>query len=212
LDLSSKNEYYDELKSILTTDEISRASRFHFAKDKHLFTLRRGILRSVLAHYQNSSTNFTFSYEGKNKPCLANSTLSFNLSHSKNQLLIAITNKFKIGIDIEFMDTSIDVEQITRSFFTSEETEQILLHKNEQQFEAFYNCWTRKEAYIKALAQGLYKPLKSFQVSVGTEAYLFDDKEEENTKQWKLININIAEDFKASLAINQTHCKIYYFH
>ena len=211
LNLSIKNDYYEEFKKKLSVDEINRTSRFYFAKDERAFVLRRGLLRVILAHYLGSTTDFIFSYEGKNKPYLKDSSISFNVSFSRNRLLIAVTLNAQLGIDIEFMDKTSDFEQIARNFFTPTESNQILMLSAQQRLLAFYACWTRKEAYIKALAEGLYKPLKSFQVSVGEDAELVWDQDNANFNQWRLINVHVDENFSATLAINRANVQVLYF-
>lgn len=159
------------LRTTLSADEAARAARFHFERDRRRFTVARGVLRAILARYLDlAPEDIQFSYGPQNKPALAdtrqNNNLQFNLSHSQNQALYAFARHREIGVDIEQIRTMCDAEGIARRFFSARENVVFQALPLQQRDEGFFNCWTRKEAYIKALGDGLSHPLDTFDVSL----------------------------------------------
>ncbi len=156
---------------IISPEEKYRADKFHFEKDKTRFIIRHSILRSVLGRYLlRKPESIQFEYNTHGKPALKgnlyNTGIQFNLSHSNNLALIAIVLNREIGIDIEHINANIDYENIAIQYFSENEISELRSLPSQQQLIAFYNCWTRKEAYIKALGQGLAIPLSTFDVTL----------------------------------------------
>ena len=155
----------------LSPDEIARANRFHFAKDKNHYTAGRGILRDLLGKYlRQDPSALEFSYGEHGKPALfgasATSRLSFNLSHSGGLAAYAFARKRNLGIDVEQIRPDFVSEDIARRYFSAREVTDLLSLTVEERTEAFFRCWTRKEAYIKARGAGLQIALDSFSVSL----------------------------------------------
>jgi 4'-phosphopantetheinyl transferase len=160
------------LQATLSPDERARADRFRFAKDKNHYTVARGLLRELLGKYlQQDPASLEFSYGPHGKPALAGknapSGLSFNLSHSFGLAVYAIARGRNLGIDVERIQPESAGEDIARRFFSPREVSDLRALPAEARTEAFFLCWTRKEAYIKALGTGLYTPLDGFSVSLG---------------------------------------------
>ncbi len=148
--LISKLETYQRY---LSEDELTRAGRFHFPLDKNNFILARGRLRELLGEHLTipaAQINFTYNKHGKPEVSQA---IQFNLSHTKQAFLIAITKEHAIGVDIENMDRKVDLDGVAKQVFSSEEIAYIQAADDKTQ--AFYRCWTRKEAYVKALGTGI---------------------------------------------------------
>ena len=146
------------LKQTLSSDELLRAGKFHFDKDRHHFIVARGVLRTLLSRYlQVQPAQLQFAYNEHGKPSLDNlmlgKTLHFNLSHSHNLALLAFSYAGSIGVDIEYMRTDLDFEQVARVSFSPREQSLLLALPIEERQHAFYTCWTRKEAYIKGRGQ-----------------------------------------------------------
>ena len=169
-----------ELSLLLDEKEQERASRFKFAKDRNCFIISKGILRVLLSRYLESppeSIEFITNKYGKpslniNNTKIANSFFSkfhFNLSHSQNFALIAITLDDPIGVDIEYMQEKIQKDDIASRFFAEEEHQEYFSLKEEEKLVGFYNAWTRKEAFIKALGKGVSQSLKSFAVNLSPQ-------------------------------------------
>ena len=154
----------------LCPKERERASRFRFEHLKAAFTLSRGILRVLLGRYLATEPDrVRFAYGPRGKPRLAfpETALEFNLAHSGRFAAYAFAVGCELGVDIEEVRQGGDQESFMRAeFFSREEREEWLGLDPSQRAEAFFRCWTRKEAYIKALGDGLSMPLDSFQVSL----------------------------------------------
>lgn len=157
----------ENLLGTLSADELSRASRFRFEKDQRRFIGARGILRQILGAYlQKPPHSLQFHYSNNGKPVLAtNDTLQFNLSHSDNMVLYAITHNRNIGIDLERIREDIEIEQIASRFFSEAEIVSMQQLTESKRNELFFQYWTRKEALIKATGVGLLFPIETFDVS-----------------------------------------------
>lgn len=161
------------LKSFLSEDERSRSERLRFSQDRFRFIAARGILRMTLSRYLRvSPEQLCFSYNEYGKPFLLNSEaqeISFNVSHSGRTALYAFSSRRSVGIDIELIRSNVDCLLIAEHFFAPGESQALRSLPLNQQVEAFYRCWTRKEAYIKATGQGLSQSIQDFEVSLGPE-------------------------------------------
>lgn len=191
--------------SVLNETEKEKASKYRFENDHNCAVISRGILRILLGTYlKTSPKNINFQFGDYGKPTIIASNIEFNISHSANSIVMAFTLKSKIGIDVEYTKKSIDVKKISEHFFSKEEISSLLsLHKNYQQ-QAFYNCWTRKEAFIKALGCGLSFPLDQFVVSLDSTknasllATKWDEKEKDN---WVLKTFNPQENYIGAVSV-----------
>lgn len=169
--LDREDSVLGQLAATLSPDEKTRAERFRFAKDRNHFTVARGLLREFLAGYlQQSPASLEFSYGQHGKPALAganaSSGLGFNLSHSFGIAVFAFARDRNLGIDVERVQPESAGDDIARRFFSPREVSDMRSLPSESRAEAFFRCWTRKEAYIKALGTGLHTPLDSFSVSL----------------------------------------------
>lgn len=156
---------------LLSSDEQHRAERFHFEFLRNRFVVARSMLRILLSHYVHlPPQNIVFRYAITGKPALARisshtmSELKFNLSHSCDLALYAITLGREVGVDVELVKPIPDFEKIAEQYFSPTECEDLASVSVDKKLEAFYSCWTRKEAYIKAVGEGLSIPLNSFSV------------------------------------------------
>jgi 4'-phosphopantetheinyl transferase len=158
-------------ESTLSPDERARANRFRFAKDRNDFSVGRGLLRELLGGYLGEApTALEFSYGEYGKPFLsgarASGGLSFNLSHSAGVAVYAIARERNLGIDVERINPDFGGEAIARRYFSAREVDDLLSLPPGKRPDAFFQCWTRKEAYLKARGAGLQIPLASFSVSL----------------------------------------------
>jgi 4'-phosphopantetheinyl transferase len=155
--------------SWLSPDEVERADRFRFDKHRSAFVLGRAVLRALLASYLRiPPEEASFVYGPKGKPALAGATcpLDFNVSNSGDLAAYAFTLGCEIGVDVEHRRRLLEIEGIARRFFAPEEVTELMALSEGERPEGFFNCWTRKEAYIKAVGDGLSVPLDSFQVTL----------------------------------------------
>jgi 4'-phosphopantetheinyl transferase len=152
----------------LTVDEIARAARFKFSPDAWRFCLARALLRIVLASYVRCQPHeLKFGSKGRDKPLLLDDgQLQFNLSRRDSMVLIGVTQQREIGVDIERLRHDFEVETIAQQFFSAAEQAVVAELPVAHRAQAFFNCWTRKEAFLKATGEGLFRQLDTFDVSL----------------------------------------------
>ena len=204
--LDQPSEVIAQLRALLAPDELARAGRYHFEKDARHFVAGRGILRTLLGRYlARPPEHLCFEANAYGKPALAGGgPLSFNLSHSRGLALYAFTRGRAVGIDIEHVGAKVDCRQLAGHYFSPREVRTLLSLPDGSQRRAFFDCWTRKEAYIKARGEGLSRRLDAFDVSLapGEPATLLrsDDPEGEGVC-WSLRELSVADDYAAAIAI-----------
>ncbi len=218
--LNMQPETIERLSRLLASDERVKAERFRFARDRNQFIIGRGLLRVLLGRYLACEPrDVRFCYSSYGKPSLdaplAASGLQFNLSHSHQLALLAFTYARNIGVDIEYMRSDVEFEQLAERFFAPDECAVLQTLPPAQRQEAFYNCWTRKEAYIKARGEGLSIPLESFTVSLrpGEPAALLRSREHpSDVPRWSLRALAPGEQYAAALAVDDIHWRLRCWH
>ncbi|MCY3872396.1 MAG: 4'-phosphopantetheinyl transferase superfamily protein [Gemmatimonadetes bacterium] len=194
------------LTETLSADEWMRADRFLFEKHRAHFVAARGCLRAILAKYMECKPGeLAFFYGEHGKPALASpwdkSQLRFNLSHSAGLALIAVSLRFDIGVDVEHLSRKVGhMQDLAKRFFAPGEYKRLRALPREEQRRAFFHCWTRKEAYLKAVGTGLVQSLKNFEVSLGRKAKLLWIKKG-NVGDWTLRHLEPAKGYVGSVAI-----------
>lgn len=194
---------------ILSEDERLRAARFHFRVDRQHFIAGRAWLRRIIGAYLAMNPEaLVFVYSEKSKPSLGGahieSGLNFNVSHSGGLALIALTRGRQIGVDVEYIRHDFETSAIAARFFSVHEQEQLAALPIESQHEAFFRCWTRKEAYIKATGDGLSLPLSQFDVSIlpgDHDALLATRPDELETKRWSLQDLQVGTGYCGALCV-----------
>jgi 4'-phosphopantetheinyl transferase len=198
------------LQSLLAPDEVERAGRFHFERDRASFILARGMLRSILAAYlQQNPAQLRFSFSEYGKPALIvnddnSGELRFNVSHSHELALYAVTRNREVGIDVEYMRADFASEEIAERFFSSGEVVALRALPQDRRTEGFFNCWTLKEAYIKARGEGLSFPLDRFHVSLSQgeqQAILNVHEAPIETARWSLQALMPEDGYAAAIAV-----------
>jgi 4'-phosphopantetheinyl transferase len=197
------------LYQYLSMDEVTIARRFYFEKDRNHFIVARGLLRVLLGRYLDMEPGqLIFRYNPHGKPALDTSThektLQFNLSHSHELALYAFTSTRHIGIDIEYMRSNVAFAGVARHSFSPNEQALFRALPEEIQPQAFYNCWTRKEAYIKARGKGLSIPLHLFDVSLqpGEPATLLSSREDpQEPQRWSMRELLPGPGYAGALAV-----------
>ncbi|MEM9293799.1 MAG: 4'-phosphopantetheinyl transferase superfamily protein [Acidobacteriota bacterium] len=195
-----------ELERLLTPDEVKRAYRFRFEHHQRRFIVGRGVLRRLLAGYLNQDPrDLRFLYGEKGKPSLPESLgLRFNLSHSETLALYALSCDTELGVDVEQLRPMPDAEQIAERFFSVSERDTLRSIPSERKSEAFFNCWTRKEAYIKATGDGLSMPLDRFDVTLAPEdepRMLSAEGSTEKAAHWSMRHLNPKPGYVGALAV-----------
>jgi 4'-phosphopantetheinyl transferase len=169
IQLSAASEpAFEKCQGWLAEDERARAARFRFEEHRRAYIVGRGVLRALTAAYTGEAPgSIRFSYGERGKPALQDDLpLRFNVSNSGEFAAYAFTSGCEVGVDIERIRPMRDLEAVARRFFCAAELDELLSLGELDRPAGFFNCWTRKEAYIKAVGDGLYVPLDSFQVSL----------------------------------------------
>jgi 4'-phosphopantetheinyl transferase len=202
----------------LSIEERIRAEHFYFERDRKNFIVRRGILRRILGCYLNVEPGrLQFHYGENGKPELAdafgNGTVHFNLSHSDGVALFAFACHREIGADIEYIRDIPEMDKIAEQIFSVREKRIFRGLVNEQKKEAFFNCWTRKEALIKAIGDGFSRSLDEFDVALnpGLPAGLREIGTDSKTAfRWFVQDLKPAPGFAAAFAVEgrgwELHC------
>lgn len=203
-----------EWESTLSPDELARANRFHSAKDRDHYVIARGLLRSLLGAYlRQDPRELVFTYGPYGKPELsgagAASGASFNLAHSGGLAAYAISSRRKLGIDLERVQAESAGEDIARRYFSAREVSDLETLSPGEKVTAFFRCWTRKEAYLKALGTGLQTPLDSFSVSLlpGQPAAFLNGV----APDWCLEAFQPADGYAGAVVYSGPPTKIHYF-
>jgi len=207
--------------SVLSQDEKVRADRFHFKKDRNVYIAARFILRFLLSQYLNRNPDaLRFSYSAHGKPFLktrssAEPKLEFNLSHSGEKALFAFCLDRPLGIDLERLRKNTDILSLAKRFFSPGEYSDLISLPDKERLGAFFLCWVRKEAFIKAKERGLSLGLSKFEVSLNPDKpavlkhTFYQKKDAEN---WSLFNIKVEKDYRAALAVKGKNVEVRSFH
>jgi len=196
-------------RSALSSDEVARASRFHFDTDRARFELCRTALRFLLGRYQSiPPREIRFTYSAAGKPELAADqnpqALRFNVSHSDNTALIAIGLHDALGVDIEKIRLDVNATELSERFFSERERSALRYLPEAVRITAFYACWARKESFLKATGDGLGFPLSAFSVSVDPDQKPHIEEingDAASAQHWTLLDLDAAPGFRASVAI-----------
>ena len=195
----------NQLKSTLSEEETERAARFHFSADEDRFIAAHGCLRDVLARYLHCEPRkLNFSTNRYGKPTLCDHKLEFNLTHSGEYALIAITRESKVGVDVERIRQGISSQVIAQQYFSKSEVAELQASPLAGREIAFFSCWTRKEAYIKAHGLGLSLPLESFDVSVnpdGPAMLRATRPDPHETARWTLLSLEINSCYASAIVV-----------
>ena len=190
--------------ALLSAAEQARADRFKFAKDRLLFTVAHAALRSILARYTEILPgNLQFDLSGHGKPKLrmpqAGSpvAVAFNLSHSHGVALLAVARSREVGVDVEFVNADFAFDEVAERFFTAGEVAALRALPAHLRRQAFYKCWTSKEAFLKAKGTGLSGDLD--EVNIGHAASRERARVDANVPGWSLLELNVVADYEGAL-------------
>ncbi len=189
------------LAAWLSAEERERASGLLSGTHQRRFVVARGMLRRLLGCYLDQDPSaVAFSRGAHGKPFLQEGGLHFNVSHTHELALYAIAQSREVGVDVEWMRPQVAHEQIAARFFSLEEQGALAEVPDEERRAAFYNIWTRKEAYVKARGGGIAAGLGTFAVSLGAKAALLhSDEGRDEVERWKLIALEPADGYVAAL-------------
>jgi len=202
--------------SLLSADEILRAGRFHFEKDRLHFSRCRSALRQVLSGYlQTPAAEVRFEYLAGGKPQLVTEqnphSLQFNVAHSAGVALIAVGSESRLGVDIEKIRSDVDTASLAERFFSLRERVGLQSLPDHLRVQGFFACWSRKEAFLKATGEGLSFPLADFSVTThpNLEAALEEVRGNvQARKAWFLADIRVMDGYRATVAVEADSCRV----
>lgn len=210
ISLAQPDEQRQGLQELLQADERERFDRIRDADARGRRLVARAALRSILAQYlPEHPAELTFDYGPYGKPSLRQwPAIGFNLSHANGVALCAVTRDRSIGVDIEYRRRLVDGDAVARRFFAAEEYAVYASLPADQREVGFFNAWTRKEAFIKAIGDGLSRPLHEFVVSLrpGEAARLLAiEAAPEDVARWTLVDLPCPPGYTAALAVDGGH-------
>ncbi len=195
------------LEGCLSLDERERAARFVFPRDRERFIAGRAFLRLLLAQYLGTdAASLRFRYGPRGKPALADdrSGVSFNLAHTDSLAVCALARGAEVGVDVERVRAIPDADGVARSFFSPRETAELASVPEAARHRAFFDAWTRKEAFLKALGDGLARPLDSFDVTLkpgDTPRLLRTLGDPEEASRFSLHSLEPEDGYVAAIAM-----------
>jgi 4'-phosphopantetheinyl transferase len=218
-DLSASFTEVAAAAELLSVEERKRANRFLDPRSRAHFIAARAILRQLLAWYlETDPREIVLSYSDAGKPFVFGTDIKFNLAHS-DATVVYVFSKHRVGIDVELCRPGVAVMELAECFFSPEEVSALKVLAECDILPAFYRCWTRKEAYLKAIGLGLSRPLNSFVVSIrgGQTSLLCSDELNPNAPcEWTLVDLPQLErdGFSAAVAVewasSRNHPTVFY--
>ena len=195
------------LQNILSDDGKKSAARFHFAHDQRRFVVRRAVLRQLLAvnldlHPEEIKIDSAHFQKPKIAAAQNSRRLQFSSSHSGDWALIALAQNGEVGVDVEQHRPLPDAADLVKNYFSDWEIAEFARLSEPMRAEGFFNCWTRKEAFVKALGLGLTYPLKNFSVTLapGQPAALVAVSGDANAREkWRMVSLDVAPAHAAAL-------------
>lgn len=199
----------EKFRRTLNPEEMQRASRFHFERHRREFVASHGFLREVLSRYLHTKPeSLRFAVGAYGKPALdgehENSRLRFNMSHSHGVALLGVTLDQQLGVDVEYIRADFASADIACHYFSKAEVETFKSLAKEEQVAAFFRCWTRKEAFIKATGFGLSQGLDGFDVTLAPDvpaAVLRVDGDEEAAARWTMRGLDVGREHAGAVAV-----------
>jgi len=209
----------EQMATLLDETERARAGRFHFARDRQRHVVAHAMLRLLLGRYAGrpaAAIEFTFGPAGK--PALRGNEVSsspqFNLSHSGDIVLVAVTRESAVGIDVEQHSPDVECEALVEHFFSPAECAEFRGLRREARRAAFFACWSRKEAYIKATGLGVSAGLDYFDVTVdpALPAQLIADRQQSPTdRRWQMHDLIAGTGYSASIVLDASVAQVEQF-
>lgn len=202
--------------SCLSPEECARAARFSHALAKKQYQYSHAVLRDILSRYlQCDPCKIGYRFGEHGKPYLLNDELQFSMSHSEGVVYFAVAQSHNIGIDVEFVKRQVDWQALSKRFFCEEEHQAMMALPAQERCLAFYRCWTRKEAFLKATGNGIANGLQRCLVSLanqGVNLLYSVDGQRALASDWSLVSLcAFGSDYVAALAWHHPLNKITYW-
>ena len=196
---------YERLRTLLLPEELARAAAFRFERHRKQYVLGRSLLRMLLAGYLRlDPLAIRFQYTSNGKPQLLfpskDCNIQFNMAHSGAIILFGFTLEHRIGVDIEQIRSDVEIDDISQRFFSASERQWIARLPPARRSDAFFVCWTRKEAFLKGTGEGLSAGLDSFDVMSNPE----EDGcslETSSTRKWLIRDLDVEPGYAGAVAV-----------
>lgn len=195
-------------RTLLNAEEEKRLQRFVFPKHKLQFLVSRALLRSVIGQYMGQPpASLIFARNAYGKPRIASFEqslpLGFNLSHTNDLTVLAVTQAADIGVDLEYITRKVDILKLADRYFSAREAEELRAVGVAKFNERFFELWTLKEAYIKACGMGLAIPLRDFSFMFEEQgiAISFAEEREDYPDHWQFWQFMYKQQFQVALAL-----------
>jgi len=213
IDMDQYNDNLSLLWKYLSINEQEQAKKYYDKVLANHYIISHGILRSILGYYVDQSpSSLELINNTHGKPSLKNSNIEFNMSHSRNMVCYVIAFNNKIGVDIEFYNTTIDIMEMLELVFTKKEIELIKSLDIDEQYKTFYKSWTKKEALIKAVGRGLSYPINTIEVIklLPGQNLLLTDGNDELQQEWYSYELEAPKGYFGAIGIQSRINEIIY--
>ncbi len=208
----------EKYRACLHEEEMKRAVKLKIPEKQNQFVVTRFVLKTIISrilYKEPKQIRIVHTEQGKPyiKEQYQGEDIHFNLSHSETQAIIALTLAQEIGVDIEKIETNKDYTGLSQRFFSAQEQAELNAISEADLARCFYTCWTRKEAFVKAMGDGLRYGLNNFDVSVEPESELSQinlHKKLENNLSWFNISVDCEPGYSAALAVSDSAVSLRY--
>ncbi|PJF29388.1 MAG: 4'-phosphopantetheinyl transferase [Phototrophicales bacterium] len=202
--VSRWSAYQQAFASVLSSDETHRANRFLSEAIQTRFIVARGMMRHILSYYtKQQPQTLIFRYGIRGKPILDNVPFAFNLSHSDDVVMLAMAQAPTIGVDVEQIVPMVEMRRVAADYFSMNEQIALFALPTHEQLPAFYRCWTRKEAYIKARGDGFALPLDQFDVTLIADDHprLLRTMDDDHPDNWRFFHLDSIDGYIGALCV-----------
>lgn len=205
VELEHAERHVADLARCLAAEEVARAAHFRFARDRRRYVVTRAVLRTLLGRVLSMAANdILLQYGPEGKPSLADehgSDVQFNVAHSHELALVALSRRAALGVDVEHARELDDAPRIAQRFFSTQEVTALRATPAAQREAMFFRIWTRKEAFIKAIGKGLAQPLGAFSVMAADGNPLSHVQLEGAVTSWRLWDLFPGPNYGAALVV-----------
>jgi 4'-phosphopantetheinyl transferase len=202
--VSTSQERLPFLEPCLDAHDRERAARFRFAEDRARYVLGRALARNILGRYLSlAPERIELAYTDRGRPIFPHDeTLHFSLTHTHDLVAVALTAHAQVGIDIEYMERKLNLEELAERILSAEDFRVFKALPDLEKEPAFFRVWTRKEAYLKARGEGISEGLQKISVAFGPDAitFLTDARDELAAPKWRVHALDLPDGYMGSLA------------
>jgi len=204
-----------ELFPTLTAEEQENATRFRFDKHRRRYVASHAAMRKILADHLNiSDAELNVVTDRNGKPYIPNNPVYFNLSHSEEMAILALSENCSVGIDVEYVDQKVNAMSIANRFFHPLEAAQLEGLPGKDLVNNFFRCWTAKEAYLKAMGVGITEHLKVFAlkyVNTNKPYVMWVDQKYSEVAKWSVYNIEFKKHYIGNIVSTSCLEQIVYY-